>query len=301
MTQSKSRANANPEVLNLVREFCHYKSIRGEFGPTTAVTTRRCLEVFAEWFGQRPVSELTTATAKHWYHHRLATHATTTIQVECAYLRGFARWAAREGHLPTDFARELRRIPSHRRIVYKTTRHDFDTVLAHTDDPRDQLILWLLYGSGLRCCEASQLTIEDYDATAHALYVTGKYGHQRRTPVPPPTRAAIAAYQNSIGNPRSGPLIRKRERKAALHLHPGRITVLISELMIAAGIKQTRDDGHSAHSLRVLAATELYDITKDPYLVKEFLGHARISTLVLYQLSRTATSVAEANNARFAR
>ena len=61
--------------------------------------------------------------------------------------------------------------------------------------PRNQAVLLLLYGSGLRVSEA--LTLNRKDAPLRprdVLRITGKGGNERLTPVLPAAQSAVAAY-----------------------------------------------------------------------------------------------------------
>ena len=161
-----------------------------------------------------------------------------------------------------------------------------DEPLASADDDpdyvrgRDDAVLELLYGSGLRVSEVCSLTVEDLDLRHGWLSVWGKGAKQRRVPLSAPAvdvlrawvgagrTAALAAWPSADGahdalfvNRRGRPLTPRDVRRILDHRSPVPT---------------------HPHALRHTYATHLLDGGADLRAVQELLGHADLATTQIY-------------------
>jgi integrase/recombinase XerC len=141
---------------------------------------------------------------------------------------------------------------------------------------RDQALLTLLYGCGLRISEALSLTRADVPM-AETLRVTGKGGKTRAVPVLPAVREALADYVTEVPftlDPtdalfrakRGGPFS-PRHAQAMVQLLRGRLGL---------------PDSATPHALRHSFATHLLGAGADLRSIQELLGHASLSTTQRY-------------------
>ncbi|HEX9963576.1 MAG TPA: tyrosine recombinase XerC [Allosphingosinicella sp.] len=141
---------------------------------------------------------------------------------------------------------------------------------------RDEAVLLLLYGSGLRVAEALGLTGASLPL-GEALSVTGKRAKTRMVPLLAPVRAAIERYlalcpyaasrdeplfRGARGGPLNGEMIRRVVRKARARL----------------GLS----DRTTPHALRHSFATHLLGRGADLRSLQELLGHASLSSTQIY-------------------
>lgn len=140
---------------------------------------------------------------------------------------------------------------------------------------RDQAVLLLLYGCGLRISEALALTPPD--VTGDVLTVTGKGNKTRIVPLLPVARAAVASYQSlcPLPLPANQPLFRGVKGGP---LSPRIIQLLIARLRGALGLPDTA----TPHALRHSFATHLLGNGADLRVIQELLGHASLSTTQVY-------------------
>jgi site-specific recombinase XerD len=141
---------------------------------------------------------------------------------------------------------------------------------------RDDAVLELLYGSGLRVSELTGLDLVDLDLASGIVVVWGKGSKQRRVPMHDacvdalrawlddgraalvrPASPADAIFLNARGN-RLGPRDVRRilDRRSRVPTHP--------------------------HALRHSFATHLLDGGADLRVVQELLGHASLETTQVY-------------------
>lgn len=150
-------------------------------------------------------------------------------------------------------------------------------------DLRDQAVLMLLYGAGLRIGEALDLrkgTVEGLLAAGQdTLSVTGKGNKTRLVPLLPQALDALAAYRDACpwlkaarpgdaffvgarGGPLDPAIVQKRVRELRRHL----------------GLA----DSVTPHALRHSFATHLLGAGGDLRTIQELLGHASLSTTQRY-------------------
>lgn len=257
--------------------------------PATVEAYRRDVADFATWAERASLAgpDAVDRRTLRRYLAYLGTRrfARRTVARKASSLRRYFGWLARTGVLPVDPSAGLSapsgegRLPRVLRADELTTLLD-DPPAAVGGDPehlrrRDDAVLELLYGSGVRVGELCGLRPDDLDLRAGVVTVWGKGGKQRRVPITPPAAEALAAwlagraelvnestpadavFLNARGR-RLGPRDVRRilDRRAAAPTHP--------------------------HALRHTFATHLLDGGADLRVVQELLGHADLSTTQRY-------------------
>jgi len=141
---------------------------------------------------------------------------------------------------------------------------------------RDEAVLLLLYGCGLRISEALGLTGRDYPF-GDSLRIAGKGNKTRIVPVLPTVAEAAARYVSLCPHP--------VEREAALFrgvrggaLGARGVQTLMQELRGRLGLS----DSATPHALRHAFATHLLAHGGDLRAIQELLGHASLSTTQIY-------------------
>jgi integrase/recombinase XerC len=141
---------------------------------------------------------------------------------------------------------------------------------------RDEAVLTLLYGCGLRISEALSLRRSDAPLP-DLLRITGKGGKTRMVPVLPAVRQAIEAYLAEVPFPLAGaePLFRA---KRGGPLSPRHVQATVQALRGRLGLPSSA----TPHALRHAFATHLLGGGADLRVVQTLLGHADISTTQIY-------------------
>lgn len=141
---------------------------------------------------------------------------------------------------------------------------------------RDQAVLTLLYGCGLRISEALSLTTTDYPLD-EVIAITGKGGKTRICPVLPIVREAITAYVEAcpFDLTQDGPLFRALRGGA---LTPRAVQLVMQNLRSRLGLPASA----TPHALRHAFATHLLANGGDLRTIQELLGHASLSTTQVY-------------------
>ncbi|MBX3479480.1 MAG: tyrosine recombinase XerC [Caulobacter sp.] len=141
---------------------------------------------------------------------------------------------------------------------------------------RDQAVLTLLWGCGLRISEALSLTRGDAPL-GEAMRITGKGGKTRIVPVLPAVRGAVDAYVEALPytTTRDAPLFIAKRGGA---LSPRHVQAAMQTLRGRLGLP----DRATPHALRHSFATHLLGAGADLRIIQELLGHASLSTTQRY-------------------
>jgi integrase/recombinase XerD len=145
---------------------------------------------------------------------------------------------------------------------------------------RDQALVELMYGAGLRVSEAVGLDKGGVDLDDRFVRVTGKGGKERVVPIGRHAADAVRRYLS-----RGRPYLDRRHRpELFLNAKGGPLTragafLILRRLAETAGLDPTRVH---PHILRHSFATHLLEGGADLRSVQEMLGHADLSTTELY-------------------
>ena len=153
--------------------------------------------------------------------------------------------------------------------------------LSLPDQYRNNVIVEVLYGCGLRVSELVNLKLSNIYEQEQALLVTGKGDKQRWVPINPHALSMLLTY---IHNVRSHLDVKSGEEKFVFlnrrgtHLSRNYVFMFLQQAVEQAGIQKHV----SPHSLRHSFATELVENGADLRAVQEMLGHESISTTEIY-------------------
>lgn len=153
--------------------------------------------------------------------------------------------------------------------------------LSLPDQFRNNVIVEVLYGCGLRVSELVNLKMSNIYADEQMLQVIGKGDKQRWVPI---NHRALEMLDMYIHNVRSHANIKPGEEKYVFinrlgtHLSRNYVFMFLQQAVDNAGLKKHV----SPHSLRHSFATELVEHGADLRAVQEMLGHESISTTEIY-------------------
>ena len=205
-------------------------------------------------------------------------------------VKSFYRWLSeREGFEPTAVLST--RSPKFQRKLPRPMAPDaaqdvIDALDLQSEKPwiaaRDQAVVTLLYGCGLRISEALGLTGDDIPLK-ETLRIRGKGGKERIVPVIAPAREAVAQYINLCPYPPEAaqPVFRGARGGA---LNPRAIQKVIAQVRLQLGLPASA----TPHALRHSFATHLLNAGGDLRAIQELLGHASLSTTQAYTAVDTA-------------
>ena len=262
--------------------------------PATVEAYRRDITGFVQWAerGGHDDPSSVDRLAVRRYLAALTTRrrAKRTIARAASSLRRYFGWLQREGVIDSDPTARLSAPKGDARLPHVLRPDELHRLLdeplaAADDDPnyvrcRDDAVLELLYGSGLRVSEICSLETGDVDLRRGWLSVWGKGAKERRVPVSEPALAALRAWLSG-------------SRDEALEAWPNGAGAHDALFVNRRGRPLTPRDvrrilDHRSpvpthpHALRHTFATHLLDGGADLRAVQELLGHADLATTQIY-------------------
>jgi site-specific recombinase XerD len=254
----------------------------------TVEAYRRDVHAFVAWAErlglQGPEAVDRRVVRRYLAHLGTRRRSARTVARTLSSLRRWFAWLRRTGVVEGDPTAGLTAPKGEARLPHVLKADELHQLL---DEPpataglppafavRDDAVLELLYGSGLRVSELCGLRVADVDLDRSVVTVWGKGSKQRSVPMSAPSTVAVRRWLDGVRatvapepagdrlfvNQRGRPLTprdvrRILDRRAPTPTHP--------------------------HALRHTFATHLLDGGADLRVVQELLGHADLTTTQLY-------------------
>jgi len=257
------------------------------------------LDEFAAYIGSREWKKIDHFAIRgflsHLYEKGLSK---TSVARALAAVRSLYRWLAQEGVVEQNPAKlvatpklpkKLPRVPT---IEEMNSVLDGDMPEVAAFPERDQLLLELLYGCGIRNSELTGINLEDIRPSSEAILIRGKGKKERYVPFGGTAASALAAYlpvrAKLHADIRGAQLGKSLDMRALLiNQRGGRLTTrsvgrIVKKIAVAKGLSP---DVHP-HTLRHAFGTHMLEEGADLRAIQEMLGHERLSTTQRYtQLS----------------
>lgn len=265
--------------------------------PATRRAYRSDLEGFVEWAARGEVEAPGQAsrTLLRRYISYLSTRglARRTVARKASSLRRYFAWAHQQGLVSPDPAASLSVPTGSGRLPRVLHDAELQALLEGPDAPhrsgppasaepvdpwalRDQAVVELLYGSGLRVAELCSLDPGDLDLPQRQVRVWGKGGRQRRVPLSIP---AVDAVERWLDRGRASVLGAPGDRAALFVNRRGR---RLAPRDVRRILDRRSSTPVNPHALRHTFATHLLDGGADLRAVQELLGHADVGTTQIY-------------------
>jgi site-specific recombinase XerD len=258
--------------------------------PATVRAYTRDVASFVAWAERGGISDpgAVTRLVLRRYLAFLTTRrsARATVARKASALRRYFAWLRRIGAIANDPSIRLTAPAGGSRLPRVLGRTEIEVLL---DDPpvrvgrdpdavrlRDDAVLELLYGSGLRVAELCGLRGGDVDLAHRSVTVWGKGARQRQVPISRPAADAVTAWMRDGRAALVGPdtpadvLFLNRRGRA---LGPRDVRRLLDHRALSPT---------HPHALRHTFATHLLDGGADLRVVQELLGHSSLQTTQIY-------------------
>jgi integrase/recombinase XerC len=214
-----------------------------------------------------------------------------TIARKLSAVRSFFRFMHREEIVEANPARAVRSPKLERHLPGWLTRAQIDSLFVIAENraaeggfrpARNLAILETFYSAGIRLSELQGLDLQDVDLVGDQVKVRGKGRKERIVPLGGSAVRALRTYE-----------LRRRDIASKIPEHEKR-ALFLSERGPRLGVRQVQnivdrfldkiaeESDVSTHSLRHSFATHMLDAGADLMAVKEFLGHASLSTTRIY-------------------
>lgn len=272
----------------MIELYLRHLSVRKQYSPHTIDAYRRHLEHLFDYLSERSlVHEFLMDERQREWIWNLRNHsqlAPSSVGQAIACLKSFGKFLVHQGIHPHNPADRLTIPKKPRRLVPFMASQELDnsrcpTPQNHTE-LRSRTLLELLYGSGMRLGELSQLCWKDIDQSERTARVLGKGRKMRIVPLTQASLTWLAQYCTSLAElgllgAVDQPIFRNQRGEG------------LSERSIQNDVKKIMrqmgwDGQASPHVLRHSFASHLLDNGADLISVKEMLGHSSLSTTQIY-------------------
>ncbi len=214
----------------------------------------------------------------------------TSVARSLAALRSLYKWLAQEGQVEQNPAALVATPKLPKKLPRVPTIEEVNTVLdsampeSSAFAERDQVILELLYGCGIRNSELIGINLDDIRWSQEIVLVRGKGKKERFVPFGDSAKTSLQAYL-----PARQRVLAQTSRAAAgerallLNLRGARLTTrsvgrIVKQIAVARGLSP---DVHP-HTLRHAFGTHMLEEGADLRAIQEMLGHERLSTTQRY-------------------
>lgn len=282
----------------LIDAYLEHIELERAFSPATVVSYRRdfarFLEFLVDYLGVGPesldIARIDTTTVRAFLASMSRAGMEKTTQARnLSAVRSLFRYACRRDLLPTNPALPVRGpklpklLPRHLRPGEVEDLLETETGDEPFAEARDRAIVELLYSSGLRVSELTELDWCAVDLEQRMVRVLGKGNKERLVPYGRPAAEALAAWaefypdvhpQFHAPSGHEPVFLGKRGRR----IDPRTVRKIVDKKTAHAGIAA----GVHPHTLRHTFATHLLEQGADLRTIQELLGHASLASTERY-------------------
>ena len=201
----------------------------------------------------------------------------TTINRKITSIKTFLIWCIEKNYLESSSLKSVKNLKAEKKLPNVLTANYINQLLDSlpSKDPkdiRDKAILELMYSSGLRVSEVSNLSIKDIKNNK-SIKVLGKGNKERVLPI---TSRAYDVINKYLVHSRTVFVNEKSDSFLFLGVRGGQLSDREIRRIVKLRV------GTFPHSLRHTFATHLLDGGADLRIVQELLGHNDPSTTQIY-------------------
>ena len=207
-----------------------------------------------------------------------------SVMRKVSAVKGLLKFLQREGYIEGGLYEKFETPTPSKSLPKVLSVEEIESLLSQPDTSniygiRDKALLELLYSSGLRISEASNLRIDDIDLEGEFLRCRGKGQKERIVPLGSIAKKWLREY---ISGARLA-LAKRDTRWLFLRKGGGKLSrvsmwKIVKKYAKMAGIKKDI----SPHTLRHSFATHLLEGGADLRSIQEMLGHSSITTTEIY-------------------
>ncbi len=202
-----------------------------------------------------------------------------SITREIASIKGFFKWLCINEILKHNPALAIEQPKLPKRLPKVLSVKEINDILKEHMSIIDRAILELLYASGLRVSELTNVFINNIDLKAKYLKCCGKGSKERIVPIGNKACQAITEYLKERNF-----IVKKYNinSKYCFIKENGKRLTRQDVYTLVNSIGKTIDKDISPHTIRHSFATHLLENGADLRVVQELLGHSDVSTTQLY-------------------
>ncbi len=285
-----------------IAAFLQYISNVKRLSANTLQVYSDCLTRFHAYLQEKwhvmEIEEVDSSLVREWQMHLVEQKMSpATVKKNLSALRSWFRYLRREGIVQADVMSKITspKLPQHLPIFFRereTARiYQRKNFPAGFIGDRDQLLLRLLYETGMRRSELANLKEQSVDLSALTIKVIGKRDKERFIPIENELAQNIKHYL-SLKKEREGQTIEEGKLRDTIIEHSDSLMVRITGQPITPHdiytiVRKYMDnfstaERRSPHILRHAFATQMLNEGADIDAIKELLGHSDLAATEIY-------------------
>ena len=268
----------NRELVNF---FLDHLSIERRLSSHTITSYSTDLEQFTAFINPIELQQVQAMDVRKW----LISLSDDSIQNrsinrKLATLRTFYKYLLRTGKITENPMTSIRMVKTTKKIPYFVRESEMENLVENRiiatnfSEARDELILFLLYGTGIRLAELISLQNTQVNLAAKTIRVIGKRNKERVIPIPGLLIDLIATYRSFCTIEHPHLLLTDKGEP----LYPMFVQRLVKKNLG----EFSQLEKLSPHVLRHTYATHLLNRGADLNAIKELLGHANLAATQVY-------------------
>jgi len=276
-------------MKELLEGFLNYLAVEKGLSANTILAYKRDLVAFLNYFDRKGSKEIKDISRQDITDYLLQLKdkglSSNSISRGLVAVKMFYRFLVQERFIKNDVAGILESPRLIRPLPNVLGLAEVDKLLGAPDlrnwlGIRDRAALELMYATGMRVSELTDITVEGMNLDVGYIRCRGKGDKERIVPVGRKAKEAVARYIDKV-RPR---LLNKRQDN---HLFLSRLGRKVSRQSFWKMIKRCARSARikreiTPHTLRHSFATHLLERGADLRVVQEMLGHSDIATTQVY-------------------
>jgi integrase/recombinase XerC len=268
----------NRELVNF---FLDHLSIERRLSSHTITSYSTDLEQFTAFINPTELQQVQAMDVRKWLISLSDDSLQNrSINRKLATLRTFYKYLLRTGKITENPMTSIRMVKTTKKIPHFVRESEMENLVENRiiatnfSEARDELILFLLYGTGIRLAELISIQNSQINLAAKTIRVIGKRNKERMIPIPTFLVELIETYRQFCTFENAHLLLTDKGEP----LYPMFVQRLVKKNLG----EFSQLEKLSPHVLRHTYATHLLNRGADLNAIKELLGHANLAATQVY-------------------
>lgn len=263
-----------------LQDFFNYLSSQKRYSKNTIMAYKRDLNLFFDFIKKENIKELNHLNIQTYLSNQyLLNKSMRTISRKLSAIKSYGRYLSSYKNINCDFLSKIILPKKEKNLPEYLHNDDIEKLmnlpLNNFLEVRNALIINLLYSTGLRLSELTNLKTLDYNKNENIFVVKGKGNKERIVIFSPKTKQLLETYLNKRENTTCPYLLINKNNTKLTNRGVELILKNISK-------KYLGHDKLHPHMLRHTFATKLLNNGLDIRILQELLGHESLNATQVY-------------------